>query len=425
VRTLKTKVLLNFSSTILPMMVGLFTIPLLIDKIGVERFGLLSIAWMIVGYFGVLDMGLGRALTQKIAQKIGSNDTASLKNTIFVGILAVFALGVIGAIVLSLSAHALIYELFLISPAYLEESYRGAFWIALTIPLVMLSTALLGVLEGQQHFEWTAIVRTPMNLFMFIAPLVATLWSSGVDVLFLSLFVVRLFALIALVLIVIHTLKPYKFSTLNILEIRSLFVYGGWITASNIISPIMTYFDRFYIASVIGASIVAYYTTPLDMLSKALLIPLSLVGVMFTVFSTEWNKNKQIVYQSYRTSIKIVALFMALFCIIVFMFAKFGLTLWLGESFAEESYRITQIIALGIFVNAMAMVPYALIQGIGRADITAKFHLIELPIFLLALWFGVTHYGLIGAAYAWSFRVLIDAILLYFFAYKILKQEML
>jgi len=67
-----------------------------------------------------------------------------------------------------------------------------------------------------------------------------------------------------------------------------------------------------------------------------------------------------------------------------------------------------QILMLGILTNSLAFIPYALIQADGRPDITAKLHLIELPIYLILLWYALHSWGIVGAAIAWSFRVTLD-----------------
>ena len=64
-------------------------------------------------------------------------------------------------------------------------------------------------------------------------------------------------------------------------------------------------------------------------------------------------------------------------------------------------------------MNSLAFVPAAHLNAINRPDLPAKFHAFELVPFLLVLWFGLHFYGLLGAAWAWTLRVTIDAILLF------------
>lgn len=403
--------------------VGLIIIPFLIDGMGVERFGMLSIAWMLVGYFGLLDMGLGRALTQKIADRIGSNNVRNIKPLVWrtIGFVALF--GLLGSAVLAVIANWLVYDLFNISESYQVETLNGMYWIAITIPFVIVSTALFGVLEGQQYFGWTAIVRAPLGVLMFLAPLLALHWTTSLEWALASLFIVRFVTWIALMFIALHTLRKYPGWEIDISELKSLFVFGGWVSVSNIISPMMVYFDRFYIASVLSVAVVAFYTTPFDLLTKALILPFALVGVMFASFAADWQKDNEKVVKQFKLSIIAVIGVMLPFSLIVFLLAKEGMTLWLGESFALQSYEIVQWLSIGILINGIAMVPFALIQATGRADITAKLHLAELPIYMFLLWYLVSDFGLLGAAMAWVIRVGIDLLGLILISTLLIKNS--
>ena len=103
------------------------------------------------------------------------------------------------------------------------------------------------------------------------------------------------------------------------------------------------------------------------------------------------------------------------------LFAKEILQVWLGSNFAAQSKMVMQILALGVLVNSLAQVPYALLQGVGRPDITAKFHLLELPLHIGIVWFLVGHWGIAGAAGAWTMRVTLDTLLLFVAAFKVCK----
>src|SRR5207245_1151494 len=65
-------VLWNLAGEAAPLLAGVFCIPFLIHGLGTERFGILSLAWALVSYFAILDIGLGRALTKLSADTIAS-----------------------------------------------------------------------------------------------------------------------------------------------------------------------------------------------------------------------------------------------------------------------------------------------------------------------------------------------------------------
>ena len=89
------------------------------------------------------------------------------------------------------------------------------------------------------------------------------------------------------------------------------------------------------------------------------------------------------------------------------------------SDFSRHSAVVLQWLAIGVYLNSYAQVPFAFIQGIGRADITAKFHLLELPVYAVLLFVLLHTHGIVGAAVAWNIRVAFDALLLSFAAFQL------
>jgi O-antigen/teichoic acid export membrane protein len=81
-----------------------------------------------------------------------------------------------------------------------------------------------------------------------------------------------------------------------------------------------------------------------------------------------------------------------------------------------------QWLAIGIFVNAVAQAPFAVVQGIGRPDITAKLHLAELPLYLAGMWWLAHRFGIAGVAVAWTARAALDAGGLLFAAHRFVPE---
>ncbi|MFO0170882.1 MAG: oligosaccharide flippase family protein, partial [Aphanizomenon sp.] len=157
-------------------------------------------------------------------------------------------------------------------------------------------------------------------------------------------------------------------------------------TLTNIVSPLMVYMDRFLIGGLISVSAVAYYTTPYEVVTKLWLIPGSLVSVLFPAFSTSFVQEPLRVKQLFNRGVKYIFLILFPITLVIITFANEALTLWIGKDFAQNSTQVLQWLAIGVFINSLSQVPFALIQGVGRPDITAKFHFIELPFYVMILW---------------------------------------
>ncbi len=190
-------------------------------------------------------------------------------------------------------------------------------------------------------------------------------------------------------------------------------------TVSNIIGPLMVYFDRFLIGAAISVTAVAYYVTPYEVITRLWIIPAALVGVLFPAFSTLSNQDIGKTNQLFVRGVKYI--FLVLFPIVLFIItmAYEGLDLWLGKEFAEKSTYILQWLSAGVLINSMAQVPFALVQGAGRPDLTAKLHFLELPFYIAAIWMLAKTYGIEGVAIAWTLRVTVDAALLFFIAKRL------
>lgn len=62
--------------------------------------------------------------------------------------------------------------------------------------------------------------------------------------------------------------------------------------------------------------------------------------------------------------------------------------------------------------------PFSLLQAVGRPDLTAKAHLSELPLQLIAVMLLVRSWGITGAAAAWTLRVTFDAVVLFVLSFR-------
>ena len=144
---------------------------------------------------------------------------------------------------------------------------------------------------------------------------------------------------------------------------------------------------------------------------------------LFPSFSAAAPDSRKNMIGLYSRSIKILLVLIGPLVAILILFAKDILHLWLGAEFAKQSSIVLQIISAGMLINSLAQMPFALIQGFGRPDLTAKFHVFELLLYIPLMWLLVKHIGIIGGAIAWFIRVTIDAILLFTASMKFLNSS--
>ncbi len=400
-----------------PLLVAVPIVPILIRRMGTDRFGVLTLAWAVIGYASLFDLGLGRALTQVVAKKLGAGEDDEVPAVVWTSLLLMLILSILGALIVSAISPWLVHHIFKIPPTLQPETLSSFYILALSLPVVITSTGLRGLLEAHQRFDLVTSLRIPIGVFTFVGPLLVLPFTRSLVAVIGVLVAGRLITCAVNFLLCIRVVPELSRRVAwHGPSASSLLQFGGWMTVTNIVGPLMVTLDRFVIAALISVTAVAYYATPYELITKLLLLPTALVGVMFPAFSVSYFNDKSHAAMLYARSVKFV--FLALFPVVLMTItlASSGLTLWLGPDFARHSTRVVQWLALGVLTNSLALVPLSFIQGVGRPDLTAKLHLIELPFYLVGLFWLIRVDGIEGAAIAWSARTTFDAFMLFFVA---------
>jgi O-antigen/teichoic acid export membrane protein len=421
-RRLARNVLWNLMGTGAPFLMALVAIPLLIDGLGIARFGVLTIAWMVVGYFSLFDMGLGRALTKLVAERLGQGRDSEIPALVWTAMSMMTVLGVLGAVTAAALTPWLVTSVLNIPTELQPETLIAFYLLAIAIPIVLGGTGLRGILEAHQRFDLVNVVRIPLGILTFLGPLAVLSFSSSLVPVVGVLVIARLTSWCAYAILSFRV-EPSLGHSVRISRqlIRPLINFGGWITVTNVVGPLMVYMDRFLIGAIISMEAVAYYATPYEMVTKLWIIPGALMGVVFPAFAV-LSGDRLGAARLFRRTVRYIFLCLFPVVLVIVTFAHEGLTLWLGGEFAENSSLILQILAVGVFINSHAYVPSGLLQGTGRPDLNAKLHLIELPIYLTSLWFVLDAYGIVGVAFVWAVRVAVDNIALFVMAHGLVPS---
>jgi O-antigen/teichoic acid export membrane protein len=404
----------NVVGSTTPALVAIVALPVLVRELGQVRFGVLTLAWSLIGYASLFDFGLGRALTREVADQIAAGrDHESLASFWNCTILLAL-LGSAAALFMSATVPFLCASLLKVPEALRPETDVALRWIAGTIPLVTISSAWRGFLEAKQEFRSVNVVRVLMGIAGFLMPLLALSVGRTLPVVILTLGLTRLLGALAYLFLALRStpalLHGFCFRSC---ALGPMLKFGGWLTTDNVISPLMVTMDRFVISALVSLAAVTYYVTPQEILLRVLVVPTAIQSVLFPAFTAAVRSNPPRVPRLYNQGLYalVTALYpIALLCI---LFARDGMTLWMGADFGNNSGPVLQLFAVGILINGVAHVPSALLQSVGRPDLNVRIHLIELPLYALAVYLMTIYFGIAGTALAWTFRAALDASLFF------------
>ena len=88
------------------------------------------------------------------------------------------------------------------------------------------------------------------------------------------------------------------------------------------------------------------------------------------------------------------------------------LDFWMGNKVGPESATLGRIICLGAFFYTVSVIYTSYLHAQSRVKACATLQLIELAIYIPALYFSARYFGLYGAAVCWVVRAIFDALAL-------------
>ncbi|MDA2912728.1 flippase [Acidobacteriia bacterium AH_259_A11_L15] len=412
---------LNFLGYVIPLGVAVVAIPHLIHGLGVERFGVLSLAWVVLGYFGMFDLGLGRATTRFVAEALGRGEVERLPSIVWASLILQTVLGVVGGIALIAVTPVLVEKVLSLSQSIVEETKIVFYILSVSIPIVMYTGSLRGVLEAGQRFGLVNAVKIPANSLVFLIPLFALLLGFQLPGIILFLTTSWFVTGLVYFMLVFKVFPRMKQVCINAGVLRSLLAYGGWIALCNMLVPVLIYLDRFLIASLVSVAALAYYTASYEVVSRVLIIPASFTTTLFPAFSAVAAFDKKDLARLYARSLKHMLLVMGPIAFILILFSGDILRFWLGSDFADKGALIFQILAAGMLLNGVATMAAYLLDGIGRPDLRAKIYLSYVAVYIGLAWFLISRMGIVGAALAWTLRASLELVLLFGVSWRVMR----
>ena len=278
---------LNVVGRVVPLLVAVAAVPYVVRNLGPDRFGLLALAWTVVGYFALFDLGIGPATTKFVAELLGKGEIRKLPELVWTALGSQTVIGLAAGVLLAFSTPLLVDRLLKI-PAELHPQARLMFLIlAVALPIDFASGSMRGVLAASQRFDLLNALAVPSSALTYLVPAVALALGFGLPAIVAFLVLARIGAL-AVLFVLCFRLYPSLRGGLRFDRqlVRPLLGFGGWVTVSGAVAPLVVYFNRFLISTVMSIGALGFYTPPSLISTKLLILPESLTATLFPAFSS-------------------------------------------------------------------------------------------------------------------------------------------
>ena len=322
----------NLIGESLPVVAAVIAIPILLHRLGADRFGVLTLSWMIAGYFGLFDFGLGRALTQAMAREFSLGHRASAPRLFWTALAMMLLLGAVAGIALAIIAPWLTSRALKIPLALQRESLLGFYIVAVGLPMLISAFRLtrrarrcepIRSAQFHPHSQRHDVVRRAgADAAVHAQPRVADCSPDRQPRGIMGVY----FAAIFRAFPEVRANRQIESGVC-----RSLLGFGAWITVSNVITPILVYLDRFLIGGFLSMAALTAYSIPMEIIGKTFMVPAAISGVMFPAFARSFAAAPADTTRLFGRSLKLLGLIMFPLCAVIITFAPQIMSLWMGD----------------------------------------------------------------------------------------------
>jgi O-antigen/teichoic acid export membrane protein len=419
--TLKANFAINVLGAIVPLAVALLTVPIYVRHIGDARYGVLSIVWVLLGYFGFLDLGLSRAATNALARLRNAPHEARTRVLVTTLVLNL-GLGLFGSLFLAIFGSYLLQHVLAVPDALKPEIAQAFPWIVGLFPLALVSGVGVGAMESREHFLLANVLQVSgASLGQIVPVILAVTVSPSLAVVIPAAVVARALTVAVILLAVYRDEGPLSLAAFDRHQAKRLLGYGGWISVSAVMYSILTSLDQFVIGSVLNVAAVAHYAVPMNLVSRSQIFAGALSRTLFPRMSSVGPDEARDLASRALYSL---AYGYGAICAPAIILTPVFLRYWIGADFASAAAPVAKILFFGAWISGLAFVPYELLQSQRRVEVIGKFHVAEVLPFIAILWGLTSAYGITGTALAWSLRCAADAAFL-FWAARMSKRVLL
>jgi O-antigen/teichoic acid export membrane protein len=174
-----------------------------------------------------------------------------------------------------------------IPPDLKEEVARSFPWMVGLFPMTLVAGVGSGALESRERFLLANSLQILGSSLGQIAPvLMAVFVSPSLTVVIPSVAIVQAASTVLTGVCVYRLEGPFSLRAFDWSEARTLLHYGGWVTVTSAIFPILISADQFLIGSLLGVAEVTHYAVPMNLIVRSQIFPMALGRTFFPRLSS-------------------------------------------------------------------------------------------------------------------------------------------
>lgn len=388
----------NIVIFITKLVIAFIMTPIFIKNLGNYDYGIWEVIGSVIGYMGMLDIGLRPTASRFAALYKAKDDQASLIKVYSTAQLFMFAVGMFLFLFMVLWAFL---NPGILAPVQSDTEKYTLLLLIIGIQLIFVFPGLIAesFLEGFQKYHLK-------NLVTFINSIIGSsllyyLIEPGNALVLLAL--INACGLSIKYIIYIYLLSrpqngriKFNIKYANKETFKEIVVFGLKSLIQGIAGRIATGSNSIIIAYFLGPALVVYYAIPAHLAGQATTARMLLTHTFMPLFSNLYGRNNQEDLQNwFLTGTRIVTGIMIAVIAGILLLGKDFIRLWLGVEYAEEGALVLYILCLINLLTAINPLYSRYLTAVGRHGFLAKIGILsaaaDLPLSIILVYlFGIT-----------------------------------
>lgn len=403
----------------LPLGVSLIATPFVIRFLGADGYGVLILVGLIPMYLGFADFGMSIASTKFGSDAYAQGDTEKEGKVVrTAAVIAFLASLPFGIAIFMLSG-------WLVTLFNVPDHLQGEAAMALKFASATFVVNFLnGIFNTPQltrlRMDLNTLVTSGFRILGIIATPIVLYVGGGIAGAVFVLMAASVLTLLGHLYISGRLLRNLFELTVDRRAIRPMLKFGGALVVGGVAGILLVNVEKGVLARMVSTTALAFYSVAFTLASMLTMFSSAMIQSLLPAFSQLQTEDKRDQLNSlYSRGIRINLIWLVPALVFLSIVAKPFFTIWAGEEFGRESVLPFYILLAGVAFNIVAYFPNTAIIAAGKMDILAKLYWIELAPFAVLVWVLAARFGAVGAAAAWSARVIVDAFIQFFLAKRI------
>lgn len=409
----------TLGGSVLPLLVSFVSTPFIIRFLGSEAYGVLLLVGLIPTYFSFADFGMGTASTRFASEAYGEGDAGKENRIVWTAT----AIAMIGASAVAIPIF--LFSFTIVTTLNVPEHLRSQASIALKLTAVAFVFGILGsVLNSPMLARLRMDLNTvtqgvPKILLALFTPFILYLGGEIVGAVAWAL-AVSLATLLVVFYFSGRLLPEFVRPRIDRQLLRPLCKFGSGLVIGGLAAILLVNFEKLALSRLVSVEALAFYSVAFTFAGMATMFSNAMLQSLGPAFARLNSPDKKAEFDAlFSRGMRLNLIWLPPALMFLFVVARPFFTLWAGDAFGRESTIPFYILLVGLFFNILAFVPYSTISAKGRTDIFAKLYWAELLLYVFAAVILIKSFGIIGAALAYTLRVVVDAFAIIMIAKKI------